>query len=171
MITEQKNIHLRATEPEDLDFLYEIENDETIWNLGNTNVPYSRAVLLDYIISSKADIYADRQVRLVVENEHHEPIGMVDLVNFDPRHRRAELGIVIKNAFRRQGYAMETLRKICDYAKNVVHLHQIYAVVGKNNESCVCLLKKFGFQGDTELKGWICTGESYENAYLLQYFL
>ena len=168
---EQRSIRLRAMEPEDLDFLYEIENDETIWNLGNTNVPYSHSVLLDYITSSKADIYADRQVRMMVENERHEPIGIVDLVNFDPRHCRAELGIVIKSTFRNQGYAMATLHKICDYAKNVVHLHQIYAVVDKNNEKCIRLLKRFGFQGDTELKGWLRIGDSYENAYLLQYFL
>ena len=35
-------IRLRALEPEDLDVLYAIENDTTIWNVGNTNVPYSR---------------------------------------------------------------------------------------------------------------------------------
>ena len=48
----EKEIHLRALEPEDLDFLYEMENDESLWEVGNTNVPYSRQVLLDYITTS-----------------------------------------------------------------------------------------------------------------------
>ena len=38
----EKKIFLRALEPEDLDFLYEMENDESLWEVGSTNVPYSR---------------------------------------------------------------------------------------------------------------------------------
>lgn len=29
-------------EPEDLDFLYGVENDDRLWNVGVTNVPYSK---------------------------------------------------------------------------------------------------------------------------------
>ena len=36
------SIRLRAIEPEDLDLLYLIENDTRLWNVGTTNVPYSR---------------------------------------------------------------------------------------------------------------------------------
>ena len=35
-------IHLRALEPEDLDMLYQIENNRELWSVGVTNVPYSR---------------------------------------------------------------------------------------------------------------------------------
>ncbi len=158
-------------EPEDLDFLYRLENDESVWNVGNTNVPYSRSVLLDYITSSRADIYADRQVRMVMENQLREPVGFVDLVDFDPRHSRAELGIVVEGCFRGQGYARSALSKICNYAREMVGLHQIYAIVDKNNDVCVRLLKGFGFQTDTELRGWLRKGGDYEDAYLFQYFL
>lgn len=95
----EKEIYLRALEPEDLDFLYEMENDESLWEVGNTNVPYSRQVLLDYITTSSADIYADKQVRFIIENEMHERVGIIDLMNFDPRHLRAEVGIVVKKDY------------------------------------------------------------------------
>ena len=36
---------LRALEPEDLDFLYIIENDSSLWKFGASNVPYSKYVL------------------------------------------------------------------------------------------------------------------------------
>ena len=42
-------VHLRAIEPEDLDLLYRIENDVKLWNVGITNVPYSRYALHDYV--------------------------------------------------------------------------------------------------------------------------
>ena len=61
-------VRLRAMEPEDLDFLYNIENDRELWNVGNTNVPYSRYVLHDYIANATNDIYSDGQVRMIVEN-------------------------------------------------------------------------------------------------------
>ncbi len=65
----EKKIFLRALEPEDLDFLYEMENDESLWEVGSTNVPYSRQMLLDYIATACADIYADRQVRFIIETK------------------------------------------------------------------------------------------------------
>lgn len=43
-------------EPEDLDFLYGVENDDRLWNVGVTNVPYSKSMLLDYITSATGDI-------------------------------------------------------------------------------------------------------------------
>ena len=42
MISNLPTVHLRAIEPEDLDLLYRIENDVKLWNVGTTNVPYSR---------------------------------------------------------------------------------------------------------------------------------
>ena len=40
-------IKLRAIEPEDLEVLYKIENDVRLWNIGVTNVPYSKYTLHD----------------------------------------------------------------------------------------------------------------------------
>ena len=60
-------VKLRAMEPEDLDMLYMIENDRKLWDVGVTNVPYSRYVLHDYIANSSGDIYTDHQVRLIIE--------------------------------------------------------------------------------------------------------
>ena len=63
------NIRLRALEPEDLEWLYSVENDEELWQWGSSNVPYSRYTLKTYIAESRHDIYADGQLRLVIETE------------------------------------------------------------------------------------------------------
>ena len=103
---------LRAIEPEDLDLLYRIENDVTLWNVGTTNVPYSRYTLHEYIANTSGDIYVDRQVRMMVENAQQQVVGIVDIVNFDPSNRRAELGLLIEEPFRHQGYGQSTIREI-----------------------------------------------------------
>ena len=104
-------IHLRAIEPEDLDVLYTIENDTKVWNVSTTNVPYSRYVLYDYVANAKNDIYADKQVRMMIEDEHHNVVGIVDIINFDPKNMRAEVGIVIKQDYRNKGYIIRKTKR------------------------------------------------------------
>ena len=166
-----RNIRLRAIEPEDLDLLYRIENDSSLWNVGATNVPYSRYTLHDYIASSSDDIYADRQVRLIIETQHGETVGLADLINFSPQHRRAEVGIVIMEPQRRRGYALEALEAMGDYALRVVHLHQLYAVVAEDNEAARQLFLKAGFHQQQVLKEWLYDGHEYRNALMMQRFL
>ena len=72
-------VKLRAMEPEDLDWLYRIENNPDLWTVGATNVPYSRYALHDYIANSSNDIYSDRQVRFIIENYKGNVVGIVDL--------------------------------------------------------------------------------------------
>ena len=157
-------------EPEDLDVLYQIENDPGTWCVGVVNVPYSRYLLHDYIANATGDIYADKQVRLMIENVEGACVGMVDLVNFDPRHSRAEVGVVIQERYRRRGYATEALRLALDYAREVVHLHQVYVVVSVENEVSLKLFRSLGFGDGAVLKDWLHANDTYREAYLLQYF-
>ena len=164
------SIRLRAMEPEDLDVLYQIENDPGTWCVGVVNVPYSRYLLHDYIANATGDIYADKQVRLMIENVEGACVGMVDLVNFDPRHSRAEVGVVIQERYRRRGYATEALRLALDYAREVIHLHQVYVVVSVENEVSLKLFRSLGFGDGAVLKDWLHANDTYREAYLLQYF-
>ena len=164
-------IQLRAIEPEDLDLLYRIENDQRLWNVGTTNVPYSRYTLHDYIATSSNDIYADRQVRLIVETTAHEPVGMADLMHFDPRHLRAEVGIVIMDAQRRKGYATAAVNELCHYALDILHLHQLYAVVAADNTPALQLFRQTAFQPISTLTDWLFDGHIYCDAILLRRFL
>lgn len=158
-------------ELEDLDFLYEVENDEEIWNVGVTNVPYSKRMLLDYIASASGDIYTDKQVRLIIENEECEAVGVVDLVDFSPSHGRAELGIVIKKPFRGRGYGALAIGKMLTYSRKVLHLHQVYAYVAESNKECVKLLKEADFQEGMTIRDWLYDGDRYFDAIFFQRFL
>lgn len=164
-------VTLRALEPEDLEDLYRIENDPELWDVGITNMPYSRYALHEYIASVSGDIYTDRQLRLVVCDGEGHTVGMIDLANFDPQHRRAEVGIVIQKAFRDKGYGNAALAQLVVYARRVVHLHQLYAVVAESNRSCLKVFKDAGFQHNATLHDWLCDGYDYHDAWVLQYFL
>lgn len=161
-------VRLRAIEPEDLDLLYRIENDVKLWNVGTSNVPYSRYTLHDYVANATNDIYADGQVRMMVENEAGETVGIVDLVNFDPSNCRAEVGLIILDAFRRRGLGGSTLNKIADYALKVLHLHQLFAFVDCKNEASVNLFLHSGYHESTRIKDWLYDGREYRDAVMMQ---
>ena len=164
-------VKLRAMEPEDLDMLYQIENDSSIWHVGTNNVPYSRYALHDYIAHASGDIYTDKEVRLMIDNENNETVGIVDLVNFSPQHQRAEIGIVIKKGCRNLGYANAAIRKIISYAHDIVHLHQLYAIVEVSNETSLSLFESLGFSQGIRLKEWTFNGTTYTDAVMMQKFL
>ena len=171
MKAETVNVTLRAIEPEDLDLLYQIENNQQLWHVGATNVPYSRYTLHDYIATSSDDIYADRQVRLIIESDDHQTVGICDIVRFEPQHLRAEAGIVIMEPYRRRGYAEAALNQLAHYALSILHLHQLYAVVAADNEPALKLFRKSGFSYETQLRDWLFDGHNYADAVVMQRFL
>lgn len=164
-------VRLRAMEPEDLDALYRIENDRDVWDVGENNVPYSRYILHDYIANASADIYADKQVRMVVENEEGQLVGVADVVNFCPSHARAEVSIVICREHRKKGYARAAIRQIMDYALRTLHLHQLYAVVREDNMPSLNLFSSLGFKSKMVLDDWLFDGKDYHNVVVMQFFL
>lgn len=161
-------VHLRAIEPEDLDLLYRIENDKKLWNIGTSNVPYSRYTLHDYVANASDDIYVDRQVRMMVENETGQIVGIVDVVDFDPGNRRAEVGLIVMEQYRHQGYASSILSQIADYALKVLHLHQLYAFIDVKNEASLCLFRKMGYRESALIRDWLYDGTEYDDARLMQ---
>jgi len=143
-----KNIYLRALEPEDLEFVYAIENDESIWEVSNTQTPYSKFLIRQYLENAHQDIYEAKQLRLAIcKNDSDAAIGLIDLFDFDPRNKRAGIGIVIQNQEERsQGFGKESLQLLIDFAFTQLQLHQLFANIGMDNESSLNLFATFGFQ-------------------------
>lgn len=163
-------MRLRALEPEDLELLYTIENDSSLWWLATTTAPYSRYRLRDYISANENDIYKDEQIRFVIEWQD-KAIGMIDLFDYSPKNGRAEMGVALLKEAQGKGLARQAIGMIADYARNVVHMEQIYSVVPESNIASLRMLEATGFVRSGTLKRWIRNGENYENAAVMQLFL
>lgn len=164
-------IHLRAIEPEDLDTLYNIENDRVLWDVGVTNVPYSRYILHNYVANTAGDIYSDKQVRLMIEDDSKQVVGIIDMTDFSPRHQRAEIGIVLTKEHRKKGYARAALQELIEYSHKFLHLHQLYAYVDSSNKNAIDLFCGMGFNQQNTIKDWLFDGDDYHDAILMQLFL
>lgn len=164
-----KSISLRALEPKDLDFLYDLENDTSIWEISGTKTPYARHVLKKYLENAFKDIYEVKQLRLAICGKKDRLIGLVDLFDFDPGHRRAGVGIVIRSdRDRNKGIGSEALELLEEYAFNMLNLRQIYANVAEDNEASLHLFKKLGYEEVGLKKDWLRTGNGYKGEVLLQ---
>lgn len=166
----KQKVMLRAIEPEDLDLLYQIENNQDLWNIGITNVPYSRYMLANYIASASNDIYKDQQLRLIIENQEGTTVGIIDLQNFDIRHSRAEVGIIIIDEYRKKGYAYEAMQLMIKYCNDILHINQLYAIIDEENNASIKLFRKSGFNHLVPLKQWFFDGETYKDGILAQLF-
>ena len=150
------NIYLRALEPEDLEFVYAIENNESVWEVSNTQTPYSRFLIKQYLENAHQDIYVAKQLRLAIcLNGTQKAIGLIDLFDFDPNNSRAGVGLVIADlASRNKGIGSEALELIINYSFQQLQLHQLYANIGSDNEISLQLFTKFGFQKIGIKKDW-----------------
>ncbi|MGB0980666.1 MAG: GNAT family N-acetyltransferase [Winogradskyella sp.] len=164
-----KHIYLRALEPKDLDFIYEIENDSQLWHLSDTQTPYSRFLIQQYLDNAHQDIFEAKQLRLVICNTKNNTIGLIDVFDFDPKNRRAGIGILVKETSNRgKGFGKEALELLVNYCFGTLHLHQVYANIPQNNLPSLKLFKGNGFKEIGLKKEWSFDGNQYNNEYLLQ---
>ncbi|MCK0115213.1 GNAT family N-acetyltransferase [Gelidibacter sp. F63206] len=164
-----KHIYLRALEPEDLSFLSRIENDETLWELSHTQTPYSQYILKEYLANSHLDIYEAKQLRLVISNYAGQPLGMIDLFDFDFKNSRAGIGVLIRHLGDRQkGYGKEALQLLIDYSFKHLNLHQLYCNILEDNKASIKLFTNQGFEIVGLKKDWVFSNKTYKNEYLLQ---
>lgn len=166
-------VTLRALEPEDLEFLYAMENDEDVWKVSHTITPFSKYILTQYLEQSHRDIYDVKQLRLIIETtENAHTVGCVDLFDFDPQHHRAGIGIIIFNTTNRgKGFATETLQLVKKYAQNKLQMHQLFANIITDNVPSITLFENAGFEKIGTKREWIFENGKYKDEAMYQCIL
>ncbi len=181
-ITGEKVV-LRAVEPEDLDVMYVWENDPQLWEYGQTRVPYSRYQLRQFIERQGQDLGDDGELRLIIclpcESEFRgqtlidagEAVGVIDIFEYSPTHRRAGVGVLIDPAYRGCGYASEALNVVENYLKYTFELHQLWCNVACDNFASMSLFEGAGYSVVGVKRGWIRRNGDYLDEALLQKIL
>lgn len=153
-------LKLRKIEPSDLPFLYQWENDATMWADSDTHNPLSRHDLHQYIENTTGDIYRDGQLRLIIESSEAGIMGCIDLFDFDARNRKAAIGMYIAPEARGKGVGKKAVQQLLDYAFGFLHLRMVYAIISVHNFSCSRIYEQMGFSPSTPLKDWTLEGDA-----------
>lgn len=151
-------IRLRKLEPSDLPFLYQWENDASAWADGANHNPLSQQDLRNYIKSTTGDIYRDGQLRLIIEDG--ATLGCIDLFDFDPRNRRAAIGMYIAPEHRGKGVGKQALRLLEEYAFGQLNMRVLYAIISTKNTACTALYRNAGYTVSSPLPGWTLEGDA-----------
>lgn len=170
-------LFLRALEPADIDFLYKVENQEESLPVGENRIPFSRDFLRRFVYASLSEnLFSTGQLRLLACRKPESdrkgfeipPVGVVDFFNYEPLHRRAEIGLLVCQGLRRQGIGEKILSLACTYARNQLNLHQLYAEVATVNETSLRLFEKCGFSSCGLRRQWLMQGEKWVDVSLWQ---
>lgn len=170
MFIKAENIYFRALEPEDLELLYRCENDASVWKVSNTQTPFSKDILAQYLEIAHQDIYTNKQLRLLIcLNESNQAIGTIDLFEFEPAHARVGVGILIFESFRKKGYATQAIELLKQYAFNTLIVNQLFCNISASNHQSIELFTKCGFEKIGTKKQWNRVGrDSFEDELMFQ---
>ncbi len=161
-------IMLRAVEPSDADFMYEVENDAGAWRYSDTIAPLSRRILREYALNYDADPFSAGQIRLIITDaDNNTPVGIIDLYEISQRHLRAFVGIYICKEFRGKGYSVEALRQIEYYALTTLHLHSLGAKIEEGHSNAISIFEGRGFKQCGKLDQWLSAPDGKFSAMLL----
>lgn len=153
-------LKLRPLEREDLKFVHDLDNDASIMRYWFEE-PYEAYVEL-------VDLYDkhihDQMERRFIIDKNSENLGLVELIEIDYIHRRAEFQIIIDPVNQGKGFGEMATRMAMDYAFQVLNLYKLYLVVDNENNRARHIYEKMGFEVEGILKHEFFINGSYRNA-------
>ena len=164
------NLKLRALEPNDLDLVYEVENDKALWVYSNTSSPFSRHSLKKFIENSHLDIIEHKQLRLVIFDETNS-YGFIDFYDYDIINRRVGVGIIIFKEHRSKGIGSISLQLAENHLIDHAPIHQFYANISNSNTKSILLFEKNGYIKVGLKKDWIFYNNKFNDELLFQKIL
>jgi RimJ/RimL family protein N-acetyltransferase len=161
MLRGQKVI-LRAMTPQDLERLWEFNNDVEVELAGGGDPPLPQSL---------ARLQADYEAKLgqgeregtgfAIEADH-KFIGHCALFRFDQVARTCELGITIGDKdYWGQGYGREAIGLLLDYGFRFHNLHRVFLTVNGNNERAIRAYQACGFVAEGRLRAHVWHDDGY----------
>jgi diamine N-acetyltransferase len=157
-----QTIRLRALEKDDLRFVHDMNNNRRVMSYWFEE-PYESFVELEELYVRH--IHDQTERRFIAVTERGERIGLVELVEINYIHRRAEFQIIIAPGHQGQGHGLAVTRLAMDYAFRVLNLNKLYLLVSTDNRRAIMLYRKCGFVEEGCLIGESFVDGRYQDVY------
>jgi diamine N-acetyltransferase len=141
------HIFLRSIQSSDVEFILALENNPENWEVSGTTTPFTREEITSFV-NAEHDIYKNEQYRFIIcKKETNQPIGTIDLFEYNRQLNKAGIGIIIADeANRYKGFASEALQLTIDYCFTELKIVQLFCNIFKENKNSIRLFEKNGFQ-------------------------
>lgn len=157
---------LRPLEREDLRFVHELDNNESVMHYWFEE-PYEAFVELCDLYDKHIHDQSER--RFIAEYEH-ESVGLVELVEINHIHRRAEFQIIISPVHQGKGFATIATQLAMDYAFTVLNLYKLSLIVDCENARAIKVYEKVGFQEEGRLCHEFFVNGEYRDVFRMAVF-
>lgn len=141
-----ERIFLRRPTMEDASRIFDWERDDEVWRY-DPHRPFSNS-LADFLPTFERNYVQGngRQFWLIIEDEHHIPIGTITYFNLDYRIGQVEIGLGLGDKTRwGKGYGTEAIRTLVQYLFTLPGLNRVYAETALANHPSRRAFAKVGF--------------------------
>ncbi|CAK7007383.1 MAG: Spermidine N(1)-acetyltransferase [Desulfovibrio sp.] len=152
-------IRLRPLEREDLRFVHGLDNDAAVMRYWFEE-PYEAFVELQELYDKHIHDQSERRFVLTMGEDN---IGLVELIEIDYIHRRAEFQIIVHPDHQGKGYARQATMLALSYAFDTLNMHKIYLVVDSENTKAIHVYEGLGFIQEGLLRQEFYTNGSYRD--------
>ncbi|MBF6023786.1 spermidine N1-acetyltransferase [Lysobacter niastensis] len=153
-------VTLRPLERGDLHFIHVLNNNRSVMAYWFEE-PYESFVELEELY--RKHIHDQSERRFIVEDAGHERVGLVELVEIDHLHRRAEFLIMISPEQQGRGYARAATRLAINYAFRVLNLYKLYLLVDEDNTRAIRIYEDADFRREGVLIDEFFSDGRYHN--------
>lgn len=148
-------LRLRPLERSDLLFVHELDNNAAVMRYWFEE-PYEAFVELQELYDKH--IHDQTERRFIIDREKTN-IGLVELIEINYIHRRAEFQIIIHPEYQSKGYAAGATSLALSYAFNVLNMYKTYLIVDSDNKKAIHIYEKLGFEAEGLLRHeFFCNG-------------
>jgi [ribosomal protein S5]-alanine N-acetyltransferase len=146
-VLETERLILRQFTPDDAEFIFELLNEPSwIQNIGDRHIRTTDDAR-SYIVNGPLKSYEKNGFGLwaILIKQTNEPIGMCGLIKRDTLED-VDIGYALLPRYWSKGYAAEAARATKNYAKNVVELKRLIAIVDPANQGSIRVIEKIGLR-------------------------
>src|SRR3546814_449333 len=162
----RSNVKLRPLERVDLQFVHQLDNNANVMRYWFEE-PFATFTELQALYDEHINDPSER--RFVVES-NGEKAGLVELVEIELVHCRAEFQIIIAPEHQGKGLALRATQLAVEYGFKVLNLYKIYLIVDKENKRAIHIYAKLGFEPEGELKDEFFVNGEYRSAIRMRLF-
>ncbi|AFP84445.1 spermidine N1-acetyltransferase [secondary endosymbiont of Ctenarytaina eucalypti] len=159
-VSENNYIKLRPLEREDLHFIHQLNNNEMMMRYWFEE-PHEAYVELKDLYQKNIHNISER--RFIIDKQSIS-VGLVELVNIDYIHRRAEFSILVAPEHQGKGYASVATYLALNFGFMVLNLYKLYLIVDEENTKAIHIYKKLGFKQEGVLLQEFFINGHYHNA-------
>lgn len=138
-------ITIRKATPEDCDVILLWENNPLLWEVTDEPGPFTIDDISSFL-NEKNSMKSANQERWIIENVR-EPIGMIDLFQWDIVQQSVGVGIAVPNIeFRKKGFASAALKILHSAMQLKYGIQHFHCIIHPNNPASQKLFEKLGYQ-------------------------